>query len=266
MKKPDNKARYRKIRSELSAMLGYGDDPDAISIDQAMRLDVVMGLKSSLDGLRAKLYRGEQVDVAEMKQLADTLEKYLPRQPEPEPTPSIFKRDPYQVLDELAERWRQADQATRRDQGLSPRISDLEEAQARIDDLEAELVRLRGAQPHALPAPEAERAIDVPTSAITPPGERSDLPANARYVSGQDNPKLRPGSQIIDGKVVPIPPQALSGAETKRRADVVNGRRDIDYQVMNAPAGKNMPQPSTGPRMVQPDSGFFWNPGRGRSW
>jgi hypothetical protein len=40
----DVKAHYRKVRKELAAMLGYSGDPDALPVDQGMRLDVIMGL------------------------------------------------------------------------------------------------------------------------------------------------------------------------------------------------------------------------------
>jgi len=80
-----NKAHYRKLRAEIADMLGFKGDPDKLSIDQAMRLDTVFALKLSLDEMRGRLYRGEPIDVSEMRSLADTLERYLPAQPKPEP-------------------------------------------------------------------------------------------------------------------------------------------------------------------------------------
>jgi hypothetical protein len=80
-----------------------------------------------------------------------------------------------------------------------------------------------------------------------------------------DGKALPPGAMLVDGKVVPIPPQAKSGAETRAQMDRVNARRDIDHKIMTQPAGKNMPQPST-PMTTYGDSGFYWQGGKGREW
>src|SRR5262249_3263338 len=226
-KKPDG-VHFKRVRTELCDMLGFEGDPDALPADQAMRLDVVFALKLSLDEMRSRLYRGEAIDNVEMRQLADTLERYLPAQSKPDPTPALYRKDPHQAMEEILDRWLAADQQDRRERGLSPRIHDEKEQQARIDALEAEVIELRAMLPAAdptvaLPAP--DRVIDPPTGDIVGPLEQSDRPSNMRAPHGPDNPKLRPGSQIIDGKVVPVPPQAVSGAEAKRRMEASNAAR-----------------------------------------
>src|SRR5215813_1252597 len=188
MSKKATADRMKRARDELCAVLGYGDDPDALTVDQNMRVDLVLALKVALDDMRAALFRGETVDTGEMRDIASTLERYLPKQAQPEPV-EPGEVDPREKLKDIVRRYWEAKEASRSDQGLSPRVHDLESAQARIDDLEAELVRLRGSQPHALPAPEAERGvIDPPTGAITPPGEVGEF-----YVGGPrpgpDDPK-----------------------------------------------------------------------------
>src|SRR5262249_24732998 len=78
--------------------------------------------------------------------------------------------------------------------------------EARTAALEADLFGRRGAQPHALPSPESDRAIDPPTSAITPPSEQSDSARNLYRGGprgGHDNP--RP-PVTLDGKVEPAQP------------------------------------------------------------
>src|SRR5262249_19933063 len=204
MSKKDNAAHFRAIRKELAEELGY--DPDKLTAVQSMRVDVVFGLKSTLDEMRARMFDGEKVDTNEMRQIADTLEKYLPRHADPDPTPAIFKRDPHVVMQEIIDRWIKADEQDRAEKGLSPRIHDPEEQQARIDALEAENAELRGMLPaddptRALPSP--ERPIDVPTSAITPPSEQSDRARNlyrGAPRNGPDNPKP---PVVIEGTKLP---------------------------------------------------------------
>jgi hypothetical protein len=250
MTKKSDSAHFRRTRKELAEMLGYEGDPDALPVAQAMRLDVIHGLKVGLDAMRAKLLAGEPVDNVEMRQLADTLERFLPAAAKPESAvPALYRRDPYKVMEDMVARYRAAAEAERSARGLSL-ATPLENQQARIDELEAELAELRGVLPmddptRALPAPEAAESdvIDVPTSAITPPGERSDLPRNQQYWNGKPLP---PGAQIIDGKLVPIPPVAKPGHVTKAQADAVNARRDIDHAIMTSPSRvAHEPVPST---------------------
>src|SRR5262249_44295324 len=58
-----------------------------------------------------------------------------------------------------AEEERAEGAAERGERGLSEPMADLQAAQARVDELEAELARLRGEEPRALPSPESERTI-----------------------------------------------------------------------------------------------------------
>jgi len=243
--------RMKRARDELCAVLGYGDDPEALTVDQNMRVDLVLAMKVALDDMRAALFRGEAIDHGKMMSLAESIERYLPAASKPDPIPGIYKQDPRKVMEGILDRWLAADEQERAEQGLSPRIHDEAALQRRVDDLERELVRLRGAQPHALPAPaleadESDDVIDPPIGDIVPPREQSDNPRNMRPPSGAD-PKppvtidadgkpLRPGSQLVNGKVVPIPPQARSGAETKAQADRVNADRGTVHRIMTAPS------------------------------
>jgi len=176
MTKRANAAHFKAIRKELAEELGY--DPDNLSTLESMRVDVIFGLKSSLDEMRARMFDGEKVDTNEMRQIADTLEKYLPRHAQPDPTPAIFRQDPYKVMDDIVDRWIAADEADRRERGLSPRVHDPEEQQARTDELERENARLRGesvSHVRQLPAPEADGApITPPDGDVVGPLEQSD--------------------------------------------------------------------------------------------
>jgi len=178
MAKNESATHYVRTRDEMAEALGL--DTDNLSALQELRLDTAVGLKLASDALRAALMRGEEVDHKELLAVTDGLAKLLPREREPDAAvPALYKQDPYKVLEDIVDRWIAADEADRRERGLSLRIHDEEAQQRRIDDLELELVRLRGAQPHALPAPESDRGvIDPPTSAITPPSEQSDSARN----------------------------------------------------------------------------------------
>src|SRR5262249_4047494 len=91
-----------------------GTDPDALPIDQSMRLETVFALKLSLDEMRSRLYRGEAVDTSKMLSVAEALERYLPEQPKPKPAPhGVFDRDPHKVLEDIVNRWIEADEASK---------------------------------------------------------------------------------------------------------------------------------------------------------
>src|SRR5262249_1451093 len=200
--------------------------------------------------------------------------------------PALYKQDPYKVLEDIVDRWIAADEADRRERGLSLRIHDEEAQQRRIDDLELELVRLRGAQPHALPAPESDRGvIDPPTGDIVPPGEQSDrnlyrgnvrpapadpkppvtIEAKAKPLGSSTGPAdgcppwLRQPAPVAPNKRPPATPVvAKSGAETEAQRQRVNADRSVEHKVIGSA------------RMVQPDnlsSGFFWGGASGkRAW
>src|SRR5262249_25322905 len=272
--------------SDVAAELGF--NPDQLTALQAARVDVVFGLKLNLDEMRAQLLAGEAIDVGEMRQIADTLERYQPAASKPDPTPAIYKRDPYQVLDEIADRWREPEAANKAERIAAGKPADeMEAAQIRIAALEAENADLR-----ALTKPltegqmkglidRAERVIDPPTSAITPPGEQSDHPRNSDYAPDLKRaPKPGP---TIDAKPAgswtgpqdgrprwlarPAPvtkrvdggqPQAVSGDEAKRRMAAVNADRATPHRIMTQGGSEKFPQPDAG--------GFHWTGERGRSW
>jgi len=274
MSKKATADRMKRARDELCAVLGYGDDPDALTVDQNMRVDLVLALKVALDDMRAALFRGETVDTGEMRDIASTLERYLPKQAQPEPV-EPGEVDPREKLKDIVRRYWEAKEASRSDQGLSPRVHDLESAQARIDDLEAELVRLRGAQPHALPSPEVEKTITPSIGDITPPGEVGEFYVGKQPLTPDDIKAMRPKPTIehevgpkpgtdANGRV--IPPQAKPGDVTKAQAARVNADYATVHRIMTAPSRvTGEPQPSS-PMTAYGDSGFYWQGAKGRAW
>jgi hypothetical protein len=98
------RSHYRQLRKELAAMLGYGDDPDALPIDKSMRLDVVTNLKCALDEMRGRLYRGETLDSGEMLRISEALDRYLPQHPKPAESDPFEDVDPHKHLEEMLRR------------------------------------------------------------------------------------------------------------------------------------------------------------------
>jgi len=267
-------------RREAAELLGF--DPDRLTASDRLKCELVAALRSAVDDELMNVTSARSVDLAKLITAVETLTRFLAdAAPKESERGAIFKQDPRKVLEDMVRRWHAADEASRADQGLSPRIHDMESAQARIDALEAENAELRAVLPAADPALllAPERAIDVPTSAILPPSEQADRPENQRYRhGGQDNPKvpvtidhegkpLRPGSQMLpDGRIVPIPPKALSGDETKRRMAKSNSDRAALHRGMTAPSRvSGEPQPSS-PMTTYGDSGFIWGGDKGRAW
>jgi len=67
-------------------------------------------------------------------------------------------------------------------------------------------------------------------------------------------------------RIVPIPPKALSGDETKRRMAKSNSDRAALHRGMTAPSRvSGEPQPSS-PMTTYGDSGFIWGGDKGRAW
>src|SRR5262249_39054488 len=164
--------RMKRARDELCAVLGYGDDPEALTVDQNMRVDLVLALKVALDDMRAALFRGEAIDHGKMMSIAESIERYLPAETKPDPTPALYRKDPRQAMEEILDRWLAADEEGRRERGLPEDPKD-----ARIVELESELAALRAMLPDAgataaLTAPE-QRVIDPPTGDIVGPREQS---------------------------------------------------------------------------------------------
>lgn len=231
------RAHYRRIRRELSVMLGYGAAPNALSIDKSMRLDTLFGLKLALDEQRGRLYRGEAPDTGEMLRLSEALERYLPKQPEPVADDSLEGIDPHKTLeDQLHRLWdakeaeRAEKAAERREQGLSEPFTDLDEAQARIDELEARLAEFEsGNNPKSLSSPGA-KIITPSDSDIVPPGEIGEFYAGP-----------------LPSK--PVPPQPVSSAEVQARAARVNNDRSAYQQQGCAPRAVSRGDRSSAARM-----------------
>jgi hypothetical protein len=254
-----------RARAESAALLNL--DPDRLSPAGALKCDLVSALRLVIDDELVKSTSASGADLGKLIVAVEHLVGFLKESRPPEPDtsiPSIYREDPKKVLEDIVARWIAADEAERAEKGLSPRIHDEEAQQRRIDDLEAELVRLRGPQPHALPSPEAERVIDVPTSAITPPGEQSDQNFRIGVQRTPDDLKTMRPKPTIDGEAVPQ--TGPTDAEREANRQRINNDRSFEHRIMTQPIGCNAPQPS-GPGMPQPDAGgFHWSGSKGRAW
>jgi hypothetical protein len=190
-------------------MLGYGDDPDALPIDQSTHLDVVFGLKLALDEQRGRLYRGEAPDTGEMLRLSEALSRYLPKQPEPVADDPDEDIDPHAKLEAMLRNYwaaKQANEAEAEAERIERgELTETEALRAENALLKDENAHLRGTKPRALPAP--------------------------------DGGAMKP----LNAPVV-----AKSGAETKAQMARVNGDRSLDFKIMTEPGPRWEVQPSNG--------------------
>jgi hypothetical protein len=272
--KPAKSAAMSEARRESAELLNL--DPDDLSPAGALRCDMVTALRLVIDDELARAQSSSNADLGKLStavaQLQTILREANPTEPD-DGIPAIYRQDPKRVLEDIVQRWIEADETERAERGLSPRISsdDAEALQARVDELEQENARLRSPGANhgfACAVAASDRVIDPPTGDIVPPGEQSDNPANMRPPVGTqpkpvttiDGKPLRPGMGP-DGK--PIPPQARSGAETKAAMERVNADRATTLRIMTEPSRvKGEPVPSTGPRIVSPYEGGPWR----RAW
>jgi hypothetical protein len=183
---------YSKARAETARLLGYGDDIDGLTPEQATRLDIACALRVLLDNQTGKLLRGESLDARELLMASDALAKILPSLAEPPSEQHL--QDPRETLFKIYMQMRERGEVP--PEGWH---------QHRINGLEAEVATLRaqlmgaGLAP-ALPVVPNSTAITPPLSDIVPPGERAECD-HGPSVGLDDPPKRAPVT--IEGKAVP---------------------------------------------------------------
>lgn len=252
-------------RQEAAELMGL--NPETLTAGDRLKCDLISALRAAVDDELGKISSANAADLGKLIVAVETLTRFLAdAKPKGDEKGAIYKRDPAVVMEEMVARFIAARDASRAEQGLSPQICDLAEQQRRIDALEAENAALR-----ALPAPEdsAAEPITPADGDIVPPGERSDLAANQRYSVGAGTPPKPP--RTINGKVIrpgmdddgnPIPPQACSGEESKRRMARVNSDyATVHREMTRSSRVAHEPTPSTGPRIVSGSGELFR-----RSW
>src|SRR5262249_61356760 len=143
-----------RARREAAELLGL--DPDKLTPGDRLRCELISALRAAVDDELAKVTSSRSADLGKLIIAVDTLTRFLAEaKPKPEAAHSVYTQDPYKVMEDIVDRWIAAEEAERAERGLSGLMPDLPSAQARIDELEAELAALR----NALPAPDgAERS------------------------------------------------------------------------------------------------------------
>jgi hypothetical protein len=143
-------------RAESAELLNL--DPDKLTPAQALKCDLVSALRLVIDDELARATSGSGADLSKLIVAVDHLTTFMkdarPAEVEVDPYEDI---DPHAKLEEMLRRYwaaKEADRADkaaeRRAQGLSEPLSNLDEAQNRIDELEALLAgndRLHGDGP-----------------------------------------------------------------------------------------------------------------------
>jgi hypothetical protein len=165
---------YQKCRTDIATMLGC--DLDALTPEQATRLDIATALRVLLDNQSGRLLRGESLDARELLMASDALAKILP--PLAEPPPAARREDPREYM------WRTYVDARRRSQ-----IPEEGLTAAKITALESEVAQLK-AQLAGLP--------DVPTLVETVPVP-APAPAGENVVPlPRPNPPAAPAAPQYD--------------------------------------------------------------------
>jgi hypothetical protein len=258
---------------EAAELLGL--DFTKLTAGGRLRCELVAALRAVVDDSLTRVTRGSATDLAKLVTATEALTGLLKESPAATAQEPVLdpRDDPHARLMAVIDNWIANHEAERAERAAARRAQGLDALPPTLEEAHAEIERLRG-NPDALkfwaapelPAPNGEGVIDPPTSAITPPSEQTGGRNLTRGMRpGPDDPKppvtidgkaLPPGAQIVNGRIVPIPPQALSGDETRRRQEAVNARRDIDHKIMTEPSRvTGEPEPSTGPRIASPYDG-----------
>src|SRR5262249_47740398 len=115
---------------------------------------------------------------------------------------------------------------------------------------------------HLLTPPAFEQPVAIVSPIVA--GTPRHVPGGSSFMSdavvmptmGALTPPPAPAAPAELAKPAPnAPVQAVSGDEAKRRMAKVNADRSIEFRIMNAPVGRNAPQPSLG---NEPWRGHTW--------
>jgi hypothetical protein len=187
---------YQKCRTDVASMLGY--DLDALTPEQALRLDVATSLRVLLDSQSGRLLRGESLDARELLMASDALAKILP--PLREPPPAINAPDPRQIMLETYMAMRKRGEFADPTSTYEGRMREIERLKARVAELELAF---------AGPAP----AGDAPPPAA-PPAPSNVVPLSRTPAAPAAPPKPEPPRPLRIGEqwdpvrgFRPIPPQ-----------------------------------------------------------
>jgi hypothetical protein len=254
-----------RARAESAELLGL--NPDKLTPAGALKCELVSALRSVVDDELGKVDRANAADLSRLIVAVEALTKFLKESPADERSEDDEDGDPHERLMRIIDNWIAAEEAERAERGLSGLMPDLSSAQARIDELEAELAALRnalpapdGAERSALPAPAPERTITPSISDIVPPGEQSDRNFRIGVQRTPDDLKAMRPKPTIDGEAVPPAPTA---AEREAKRQAINNDRSAYQQQGLRPVGGEPWRPFVGGG----NEGFFWGGSTGtRAW
>jgi len=254
-----------RARRESAEMLGL--NPDSLTPADRLRCELIAALRAAVDDELAKTVDARSADLAKLIVAVEALTRFLAEaKPDNPHRPDDEDGDPHENLMRIIDNWIAAEEAERAERGLSGLMPDLSSAQARIDELEAELAALRnalpapdGAERSALPAPAPERTITPSISDIVPPGEQSDRNFRIGVQRTPDDLKAMRPKPTIDGEAVPPAPTA---AEREAKRQAINNDRSAYQQQGLRPVGGEPWRPFVGGG----NEGFFWGGSKGRAW
>src|SRR5262249_12434245 len=160
-----------RAHREAAELLGL--DFDRLTASGRLKCELVSALRAVVDDQLVRVTRANATDLGKLVAAVEQLTGFMKQSPagDQDADEDDDGEDPREPLMRIVENWIAADEAARAERGLSGLMPDLPSAQARIDELEAEIARLRGEDPKSLPAPESERVITPSESDIVPSGE-----------------------------------------------------------------------------------------------
>jgi hypothetical protein len=216
-----------------------------------------------------------------MRSVADTLERYLPAQPKPEPALDP-RDDPHGRLMAIIDNWIANHETERAERAAERAAQGLDALPVTLEEAHAEIERLRG-NPDALKfwaSPESERVVTPGEADVVPPGEQGECYAGKRFTP-DDMKVMRPKPVIeaqpattVDGKPVPpgskVPPGnwgTVSGDEAKRRMARVNNDRSLEHRIMTEPSRvSGEPAPSLNNESWRFPNPGHWGGDKGTEW
>jgi hypothetical protein len=148
---------YHKARSEVAGMLRL--DLNALSGEDAIRLDVGTSLRVLMDNQSGRLLRGESLDARELLAASEALSRILPPLREPPPVDNV---DPREVM------WQTYLGMRKRGELFDP-TSTFEGALREVERLRAELAALKAAGATAPDEPGASIGANAPVGGANAP-------------------------------------------------------------------------------------------------
>jgi hypothetical protein len=140
---------YERARAETLALFRW--NPDSLTPDQVMRVDLCTALRLALDDQQGRLARGETVDVSKLLAASEALSRFLPPPRDPPPPAYGENDDPRQQIWETYQAMRA--RGALAGEGYDGKVARIAELEAEVERLTAALAEPTLAEPTPPPPP-----------------------------------------------------------------------------------------------------------------